>query len=189
MNDHPTGSRTGSPIDKVLLVGMMGAGKSTVGAVLSTKLGWPYLDNDVLLERAAGATAPELLVQRGEPALRRAESQVLTLLLGMPGPLIGGVPGGVVLDESDRERLREASAHVVWLRASVGVLARRVGNGAGRAWLGEDPATELRRLALERNACYERVADQVVDVDALPVGAVARLVLEAIGAVDGHVGA
>jgi shikimate kinase len=176
-------------IDKVLLVGMMGAGKSSVGTVLSAKLGWPYLDNDVLLERAAGATAPELLAQQGEPALRRAESQVLTLLLGMPGPIVGGVPGGVVLDGADRDRLREASAHVVWLRASVGVLARRVGGGNGRAWLGDDPAAALRRLATERNDCYEQVADQVVDVDALPVGAIARLVLEAIGAADSQAGA
>ncbi len=169
-------------VDKVLLVGLMGAGTSTVGAALATRLGWPYLDNDTLLERTSGSTAPDLLVAEGAEALRAAESRVLTLMLGMPGPLVGGVPGGVVLEESDRARLLSSTAHVVWLRASVGVLARRVGTGRGRARLGPHPDEALRELARERNAFYEQVADQVVDVDALPAGAVAKLVVEVLGA-------
>ncbi len=166
--------------DKVLLVGMRGAGTSTVGAALATRLGWPYLDNDAFLERTEGVSAPEILASQGESALRVAESRVLTLMLGMPGPMIGGVPGGVVLAESDRARLTASDAHVVWLRASVTVLARRVGSGAGRALLGDDPAAALRRLASDRNEFYEQVADQVVDVDALPPGAIAKLVVEAL---------
>ncbi len=170
--------------DKVLLVGMMGAGKSTVGAALSARLGWPYLDNDALLERTAGASAPDLLALEGSEALRAAESRVLTLMLGMPGPIIGGVAGGVVLEPENRLRLLRSTAHVVWLRASVSVLARRVGAGLGRARLGSRPDEALRLLADQRNAFYAEVADQVVDVDALPAGAVANLVLEAL---DGQV--
>jgi shikimate kinase len=166
---------------KVLLIGMMGSGKTTVGAALAARLGWPYLDNDSLLERTAGLAAPELLRAQGPDGLREAESKVLTLLLAMPGRMIGGVPGGVVLDDADRERLAGCDAHVVWLRATVPVLARRVGNGAGRARLGDDPAAALRVLAAERNDLYEQVADQVVDVDALPPGAIAKLVVEALG--------
>jgi shikimate kinase len=169
--------------DKILLIGMAGAGTSTVGAALSARLRWPYLDNDALLARTSGSSAPAIVAAQGEQALRQAESRVLTLMLGMPGPMIGGVPGGVVLDESDRSRLADAPCHVVWLRASPNVLARRVGNGHGRAWLGDDPASALRRLAAERNRYYEDVADQVVDTDALPVGVVAKLVLEALEAI------
>jgi shikimate kinase len=163
--------------DKVLLIGMMGAGKSSVGAALATRLGWPYVDNDSMLQRTSGSTAPQLVADGGEPALRAAESKVLTMMLALPGPLIGGVPGGVVLDETDRKRLGAAPCHVVWLRATPNVLARRVGSGEGRAWLGTDPAAALRRLAAERNGYYEQVADQVIDVDALAVGAVARAIL------------
>ncbi|MGZ6793645.1 MAG: shikimate kinase [Mycobacteriales bacterium] len=166
--------------DKVLLIGMMGAGKSTVGAALGARLGWPYVDNDSMLQRTSGQTAPQLVESGGELALRQAESKVLTMMLALPGPLVGGVPGGVVLDDTDRTRLAAAPCHVVWLRATPAVLARRVGAGAGRPWLGDDPVAALRRLAAERNALYEQVADQVVDVDALPVGVIAKAILAAM---------
>lgn len=166
--------------DKVLLVGMMGAGKSTVGAALGTRLGWPYLDNDALLERTTGKTAPVLLESDGSEALREAEAHVLTLVLGMPGPLVAGVAGGVVLDSAVRERLTSSTARVVWLRATVPVLARRVGTGAGRARLGDDPVAALRKLAAERHPYFEEVCDQVVDVDALAPGAVAKLLAEGL---------
>ena len=165
---------------KVLLVGMMGAGKSTVGAALSTRLGWPYLDNDVLLLRTTGRTAPELLAEQGSQALRSAESTVLTLLLGMPGPLIGAVPGGCVLDDTDRGRLHAAGCTVAWLRCSPAVLARRVGNGAGRARLGGDPAAGLAMLAAERDPLYAEVATCRLDVDLVPAGVVARQLAELV---------
>lgn len=168
-------------IEKVLLVGMMGSGKSAVGAALATRLGWPYLDNDSLLERTAGDNAVNILEQQGEDALREAESRVLTVMLALPGPVLCGIPGGVVLDAKDRSRMIGSGSHIVWLRASPQVLARRVGNGSGRARLGDDPAGALRRLAGERNAYYAEVASQVVEVDALPVGAVAKAIIQAVG--------
>lgn len=167
------------PARKVLLIGMMGSGKSTVGAALSSRLGCPYLDNDVLLERTTGQSAEDILRTDGEQALRVAESRVLTFMLGMPAPIIASVAGGVVLVEADRKRLMDADAHVVWLRATPRVLARRVGTGAGRPKLGVDAEASLRKLAAERNPYYEQVADQIVDVDALAPGAVAKLVAEA----------
>jgi shikimate kinase len=161
---------------KLLLIGMMGSGKSSVGAALSAKLGWPYLDNDTLLERTAGASARVLLDSQGEEALRQAESQVLTLMLGMPAPMIGSIAGGVVLDEKDRLRLTQSPARVVWLRATPQALVRRV-NGTDRPLLGSDPTATLRKLAAERNGFYAEVADQVVDVDVIPVGAVAKQII------------
>lgn len=171
-----TGART-----KVLLVGMMGAGKTSVGESLAARLGWPYLDNDAVLERTAGSSAADLVATQGEEAVRAAERRVLTLLLGMPGPLIAGIPAGVVLDEADRARLRDSEALVVWLRASPRVLAKRVAAGPPRPWLGEgDPEAALRQLAAARNPCFEQVADLVVDVDLLTVGMVSKEVLAAL---------
>lgn len=171
-------SATTYRVQKVLLVGMMGSGKTTVGAALSSRLGWPYLDNDVLLERTTGQTATDIVKSGGNEGLRVAESRVLTFLLGMPTQIIGGVAGGVVLDEGDRGRLADADAHIVWLRGSPKVLARRIGSGAGRPKLGEEPEAALRKLAAERNPFYEQVAHQVIDVDALAVGVIAKLILE-----------
>lgn len=168
------------PDRKVLLVGMMGSGKSTVGAALSARLGWVYLDNDAMLERTTGSSAQDLLAAQGEGTLRDAESNVLTFMLGMPAPMIGGVAGGVVLDEADRLRLEESDAHVVWLRASPKVLSRRVGSGRGRPWLQGDPEAALRKLAAERSPYYEQVADQVIDVDALTAGMVAKEIIGAL---------
>ncbi len=164
--------------EKVLLLGMMGSGKSSVGGALSTRLGWPYLDNDAMLERTAGRSAVTIAADDGEFALRLAESQVLTFMLGMPTPMIAGVAGGVVLGEADRLRIKESASHVVWLRASPKVLARRLKGSVGRPWLGDDPETALRKLAMERNPHYEEVADQVLDVDALSIGVVSKLIVE-----------
>jgi len=169
-------------VEKVLLVGLMGSGKSTVGAALSARLGWPYLDNDVMLERTTGKSAEVIAAADGEAALRVAESRVLTFLLGMPSPMIGGIAGGVVLDTADRERIALAGAHVVWLRASPKVIARRLGSGGGRPWLGSDPEAVLRKLGAERNPFYEEIADQAIDVDALAPGLIAKLVVEQLEA-------
>lgn len=165
---------------RVLLIGMMATGKTTVGREIAARTGWPYVDNDELVVQMEGVSAPELLARDGEPALRRAESQVLATLLERPPPLVAGVPGGVVLDPADRLRLAECDAHVVWLRAEIATLVQRVGGGEGRSWLDDDPEAALIRLAAVREPYYAEVADQVVDVDGVPADRVADLVLGAL---------
>lgn len=166
---------------RVLLVGLMASGKSTVGTALAELTGWPCLDNDALLERAAGCTAAELLAAEGETALRTAESDVLTLLLAMPGPYVAGVAAGVILDQRDRERMRDG-AHVVWLKVPVPTLARRVAKQPPRAWLQDDPEAVLREMAREREPLYELTAHQVLDMTRLSPAGAAREVVEALPA-------
>ena len=164
---------------RVLLVGLMAAGKSTVGEAIAAATGWPCLDNDALLERSTGSTAAALLAEHGVDRLRAAESDVLTLLLAMPGPFVAGVPAGTILDERDRERLR-TGGHVVWLKASVSTLVRRVSKQGGRAWLDEDPATVLREMAAVREPLYAATAHQIVDMDQLTPAQAARAVVGAV---------
>ena len=161
---------------RVLLVGLMGAGKSTVAQAVAGVTGWPCLDNDALLERSTGSTAAQLLVEHGVERLRRAESDVLTLLLSMPGPFVAGVAAGTILDEGDRVRMRQA-AHVVWLRATVPTLVRRVAKQGGRAWLDDDPRAVLTAMSEQRSPLYAQTCHQELDMDRMsPAGAAREIV-------------
>jgi shikimate kinase len=169
---------------RVLLIGMMGAGKSTVGRLLSDRLGWPYWDSDEQVEAHTGHTVPEIFAASGEAAFRAEEALALAEATTGDGPAVLSVAGGAVLDADNRHRIRQAGL-VVWLRASVATLARRVGSGDGRPLLGDDPETNLGRLLLEREPLYEQLADVVVDVDDLdPEEAVARIQAVLQGAGD-----
>lgn len=144
---------------------MMGSGKSTIGRLLSESTGWPYLDNDELVRQANGMTARELLAERGEDAMRRAESDALAVGIAQPLPAILGVAAGVILDPEDRERLR-TGAIVVWLRAAAAVLESRASGAEHRPWLDAADASWTRDAVSQREPLYASVADFVLDTDA-----------------------
>lgn len=187
---------TGPATPRVLLVGMMGAGKTTVGRLLATRLGWRYVDSDDEVEAFTGHTVKELFESGGEGAFRPLESRALAAALREEGPTVVSVAGGAVLDPKNRELLRRAGT-VVWLRARPETLLERVradANAAAahrpgaddhRPLLDRDPAGTLTRLDGERRGVYEQVADVVVDVDGLDPGAVADLVVERVRATVG----
>ena len=79
---------------RVLLIGMMGSGKSTIGRLLSEATGWRYMDNDELVRRSSGATARQILADRGEAEMREAESGALALGIATPAPVVIGVAAG-----------------------------------------------------------------------------------------------
>lgn len=165
---------------RVLLVGLTAAGKSSVGHALQVETGWPLLDDDVLLQRTTGRTAADLLADQGPQALSSAWSDVLTLTLSMPPPLVAGVAADTVLDGRDRDRLR-AGGHVVWLRASPSTLARRSGRPLRRAAGAQDPGVALRAVAAERDPLYAGIAHQVLEMDLLTPVQAAREVVRAVG--------
>jgi shikimate kinase len=152
--------------DRIILVGMMGAGKTTVGSRLAHRLGWEYLDSDAEVMAATGRSVPELFAEQGEAAFRSEEARVLAEALGGDTPVVVSAAGGVVLSSSNRD-LMASSGVVVWLRADPAVLARRVGSGEGRPLLDGDPATALHRLDEVRRPLYRSLASVIVDVDDL----------------------
>lgn len=161
---------------RVLLIGMMGAGKSTTGKLLAARLGWPYLDSDDEIVRQTGRTVPEIWKADGEPAFRAEEARVLAEATTSDGPAVIGVAGGAVLDPGNRAHIRSAGL-VVWLRADVAVLADRVGTGTGRPLLDGGPAAALEHLSAVRAPVYAELADLVFDVDRLsPAQVVDRIV-------------
>ena len=166
---------------RVLLVGMMGAGKTTVGNALSALTGWVYLDNDELVQRATGRPTPEVLVTSDEVTLRQVEAAVLDEALAAEPPVIAGVAAGAVTDAEARRRMSDG-AFVVYLRAPIALLAERVGTGAGRPWLGDDPAAALEQLFEGREPLYAEVADLVLDVPGVAPEALAARI---VGALNG----
>lgn len=171
--------QVGNPVPRILLVGMMGAGKTTVGRALAQRFGWPYLDSDEEVRRRTGRTVPQIFAELGEAAFRAEESAVLAEACASPHPVVVSVAGGAVLDPGNRELLAR-SGQVVWLRASLATLTQRVGDGRTRPLLGDDPAAALARLYPERARIYEEVAAVVVDVDGVPTDRVVDRVAQAV---------
>ena len=165
----------------MLLLGLMGAGKTAVGRELAAALGWPHADNDDLVAEATGASKEALLARDGVTALRAAESSALHLAATRPGPLVAGVAAGVVLDRADVAVLAGADL-VVWLRASHEVLAARIdADPADRPWLTGGTLAAVRRLARAREPRFAEVADLVVDVDRRSPREVAHVIVAALG--------
>jgi shikimate kinase len=107
----------------IVLVGMMGAGKSSIGRRLSARLGIPFVDADTEIENAAGMTIPEIFQMHGEPYFRAGEARVVARLLdGEPGVLATG--GGAVMDPHTRDLIAEKSVSI-WLNADIDVLVKR----------------------------------------------------------------
>ncbi len=166
----------------MLLVGMMGVGKSTVAGLLAGRLAWPVLDTDAVVEQHANASVAEIFARDGEAAFRAAESDIVAGLAKTATPLVASVGGGAVLSEPNRRAIRAAGT-VVWLRARPATLADRVGSGRGRPLLlerGLEPEEALEKLVAERRPYYEEVADVVVDVDGISPDDAAGLVLAAL---------
>jgi shikimate kinase len=164
--------------DRILLIGMMGAGKTTIGRALESLLAWRYYDNDELLARAVGKDTRRVQEEDGIAALRRAESAALTVALTEAGPLIAGVAGGIVTDPLDLIRLRQGG-FVVWLRADLETLAARV-SGTDRPWLGESPAEAMRRLYSGREWLYSEASSMIVDEEQRTPQMCAREIVEAM---------
>jgi shikimate kinase len=177
------------PTRAIVLVGMMGSGKTTVGKKLASKLQLPFVDTDAEIERREGRSVAEIFAADGEPSFRATESQVLGELLTADAPKVIATGGGAVLDPGNRTLLRQ-HAIVVWLQAPAGVLAQRVGDDTSRPLLADDPRTTIDRLLVERAPLYREVADHIVEVGRGDRRSVLARVLEAVtvGAGSGAAG-
>ncbi len=144
----------------LVLVGMMGAGKSTIGRRLASRLRMRFVDADAEIELAAGMTIPEIFATHGEPHFRDGEARVIARLLN-GGPIVLATGGGAVLREETRARVRERAVSI-WLKADPEVILRRVRRRADRPLLQTaDPAATIGRLIAEREPIY-RLADITV---------------------------
>ena len=161
----------------LVLVGMMGAGKTTVGRAIALRLGRQLHDSDAMIEKREGRTVREIFSDDGEPAFRAIETEVLAEALVDDEPAVIAAAGGVVLSEANRAALRASNARVVWLRADPAVLVERVKSAGHRPLLDDDPAAVLQRMYTERESLYREVADAIVTVDNRSINDVVEAVL------------
>ena len=162
----------------IVLVGLMGTGKSTVGSLLAQRLQREFFDNDVLLERRTGQTAKSIRTDLGEDELHRIEAEVLLECLSTRPVAVIAAAASTVLDAQVREALRDA-AFVVWLRADLRALTERlVDPGTRPLWgnIGE----VLAHQDEGRAALFASIADIEVDTSTRPAVAVVEQLLEGI---------
>ncbi len=159
----------------IVLVGMMGAGKSSIGRRLAARLGIPFVDADIEIEKAAGMSIAEIFTAHGEPYFRAGESRVIARLLE-GGPQVLATGGGAFMNADIRAAIH-AKGVSVWLRATIEVLARRIKRRNDRPLLkSTDPIETLKRLIDERYPIYEQ-ADVTVESRDVPHDAIVEEII------------
>ena len=153
----------------LVLIGLMGAGKTTVGQRCATELGCGFVDTDDVVAANAGMTVPEIFATEGEAGFRTRERAALTDVLASPEPLVVACGGGAMTEPGNRRAVQDQ--FVVWLVAEPEVLAARAtvdGLDARPLLRGRDPVVALERIGRDRAAGYEAAADDIVTTEGGP---------------------
>jgi shikimate kinase len=169
-----------TPPRHLVLIGSMGAGKTTIGTLLSAATGLPLVDNDRVLSTTEGENAADIARERGVDTLHDRERRQLLTALAAREPSVVGAAASTVEFPSCRAAL--GGHFVAWLRAAPEVVAERLDHAGHRRDLGPDPVGALRALADRRDPLYAAVADVVVDVDAVTPAEACRIVRAAYAA-------
>jgi shikimate kinase len=158
-------------VGNIFLVGLMGAGKTTVGKLLAKSLGKSFYDSDQEIERRTGVNIPLIFELEGEAGFRKREGQAIAELVILQD-IILATGGGAVLLPENRQMLA-GHGKVIYLRASVDELCHRTRGDRNRPLLQtENPRDRLQTLYTQRDPLYLEVADMVIDTGGQPVGAI-----------------
>ena len=164
----------------IVLVGMMGAGKSSVGRRLGARLGVPFVDADMEIENAAGMTIPEIFARHGEPYFRAGEARVIARLLEN-GPQVLATGGGAVMNQQTRDLIRIKGVSV-WLKADIDVLMKRTRRRNDRPLaekirellpLREPVYAQSDIVVVSRDEPHDNVVDEIIAAIADHLGVVA----------------
>jgi len=171
----------------IVLVGLMGSGKTTVGKRIAQELGYEFADSDDLVASAAGKSVRDMFSQHGEAVFRKYESDAIrSILADGKSSIVLATGGGAVISSENRTVISHHASHVVWLDASVADLVVRTKSGTARPLLDGDAGKTLQSLSDQRSAWYEEVATLRIDTRGKSVAKVCSAVLEAIHAGADH---
>ncbi len=161
----------------VVIVGLMGTGKTTVGRLVARKLGWSLRDSDEAIEAREGLTVREIRAQRGTDAMHDLEAAHVLGVLATPGPAVVCAAASAIDRDEVVEALRRPDVAVAWLRVQPEVAASRFAGGAHRPAFGDDPEAFLAAQAARRDPRFAAVADVTIDTGATTPDGVAAVVV------------
>ena len=156
----------------IVLIGLMGSGKTTVGRTLASKLNLKFADSDEAVEKTAKISVREIFERDGEAAFRQLESQALAALCSGESAMVLAVAGGAIVAEANRELLQRNAHCIVWLDAPTTTLVLRTGRGRHRPLLDGDPVGSLNKMRNDREDIYQELATHHIFTQSLSINAV-----------------
>ncbi len=155
-------------MNRILLIGPPGAGKSTVARALAEDLGLRFIDTDKLIEKQTGKTITDIFVVDGEPHFREIEMQTLRDVLALESAVIS-LGGGAPISQDAQDAIKQSHSHTVFLDVSLATAAPRVGFNRDRPLLLGNPRAQWQALSDSRRPIYEMLADDAIKVDDMRV--------------------
>jgi len=163
----------------IMLIGMRGSGKTTVGRLLATELNMTFIDLDEEITRRAGRSVTEIVEASGWDVFRDLEGEASRLVAKRDNQVVA--TGGGIVEREDNVRALRARGTVVWLRADAATLSARIADGEDRPPLtGSDPETEMRRVLVSREARYSAAADIQIDTVGQTPDEIVKTIIESL---------
>jgi shikimate kinase len=170
-------------VSKIILVGMMGAGKTTIGKLLSNKLGYDFIDLDNIIEEKSGVKINTIFEIEGEEGFRERELQVLSDVIENNKVIIS-TGGGIVTDERSRAHLIRNNALIIYLKANLQTLFNRLKNDNSRPMLNVNNKEQvIEKILQKREPLYQDLADMIVDTSQMKSIDVVKFIIRKMDAI------
>ena len=168
---------TGESANMIVLIGLMGSGKTTVGRALAKRLNLVFRDSDEAVEKTAKTSVREIFENQGEDVFRKLESQALVDLCDAKSSIVLAVAGGAIISQSNRDLLQKNAQCIVWLDAPTSTLISRTGRGKHRPLLDGDPVGSLNKMRLDREPLYQQLATHRLVTQSLAIDEVVERIM------------
>ena len=165
---------------RVILIGPMGSGKTTIGSLLAEKLGLSFRDTDHLIEEQEGKTVSQIFLDQGEDAFRAIEKRVLREELLTDGTVLS-LGGGAPISMDAQSALRAIASHIIFLDISLSTVSPRIGFNRDRPLLLNNPRGQWQTLMEARRPIYEAIADTTINVDDKSEDEIVTIALSRLG--------